>query len=618
MANARILVVEDEGIIAKDLDYTLKGLGYTVPAIAFSGEDAIKKAAELRPDLVVIDIVLKGHMNGVQAAEEIRDRFDIPVIYLTAYSDDKTLERAKVTQPFGYIVKPFDERELYTNIEMVLFKHNMERKLRESKQWLSTTLRCIGDAVVATDVSGFVTFMNPVAETLTGCKEEHVTGKPLREVFSIVSESTGRQVEDPAGKVLRTTVPERLGNDAILIGKDGTSRPIDDSVASIRDDKGNISGVVHVFRDTTERRRAEKALRQSERKCSAIIESSMTGIYIDQNGKIVFANNRFAEIYKYPREELVGIQAWRLVHPEDRALTNLIRAKRLRGEDAPSEYEARGLTKDGQTIWIKRRNIRIEYEGGPAILGNIVDITEQKRADEELRKINEELENFVRVVSHDLKNPIIAIQGFSSRLLKNCQAELGERSRGYLEQIMASARRMGVLVSDLEALAVVGQVVSNFRNIPSSEIVREVTSALQERLNDGGIELVVTDNFPIIYCDGERLYQVFENLLVNAIKYMGDTRNPKIEIGYEDKGNFDQFYVRDNGIGIDPKYHRRIFEMFQRLREKKDEEGTGLGLAIVDRIVSNHGGKVWVESKKGRGATFHFTLPKDPGLGRQS
>lgn len=618
MANVRILVVEDEGIIAKDLDYTLKGLGYTVPAIAFSGEDAIKKAAELRPDLVVIDIVLKGHMDGVQAAEEIRDRFDIPVIYLTAYSDDKTLERAKVTQPFGYIVKPFDERELYTNIEMVLFKHNMERKLRESKQWLSTTLRCIGDAVVATDVSGFVTFMNPVAETLTGCKEEHVTGKPLREVFSIVSESTGRQVEDPAGKVLRTTVPERLGNDAILIGKDGTSRPIDDSVASIRDDKGNISGVVHVFRDTTERRRAEKALRQSERKCSAIIESSMTGIYIDQNGKIVFANNRFAEIYKYPREELVGIQAWRLVHPEDRALTNLIRAKRLRGEDAPSEYEARGLTKDGQTIWIKRRNIRIEYEGGPAILGNIVDITEQKRADEELRKINEELENFVRVVSHDLKNPIIAIQGFSSRLLKNCQAELGERSRGYLEQIMASARRMGVLVSDLEALAVVGQVVSNFRNIPSSEIVREVTSALQERLNDGGIELVVTDNFPIIYCDGERLYQVFENLLVNAIKYMGDTRNPKIEIGYEDKGNFDQFYVRDNGIGIDPKYHRRIFEMFQRLREKKDEEGTGLGLAIVDRIVSNHGGKVWVESKKGRGATFHFTLPKDPGLGRQS
>lgn len=618
MANARILVVEDEGIIAKDLDYTLKGLGYTVPAIAFSGEDAIKKAAELRPDLVVIDIVLKGHMDGVQAAEEIRDRFDIPVIYLTAYSDDKTLERAKVTQPFGYIVKPFDERELYTNIEMVLFKHNMERKLRESKQWLSTTLRCIGDAVVATDVSGFVTFMNPVAETLTGCKEEHVTGKPLREVFSIVNESTGRRVEDPAGKILRTTVPERLGNDAILIGKDGTSRPIDDSVASIRDDKGNISGVVHVFRDTTERRRAEKALRQSERKCSAIIESSMTGIYIDQNGKIVFANNRFAEIYKYPREELVGIQAWRLVHPEDRALTNLIRAKRLRGEDAPSEYEARGLTKDGQTIWIKRRNIRIEYEGGPAILGNIVDITEQKRADEELRKINEELENFVRVVSHDLKNPIIAIQGFSSRLLKNCQAELGERSRGYLEQIMASARRMGVLVSDLEALAVVGQVVSNFRNIPSSEIVREVTSALQERLNDGGIELVVTDNFPIIYCDGERLYQVFENLLVNAIKYMGDTRNPKIEIGYEDKGNFDQFYVRDNGIGIDPKYHRRIFEMFQRLREKKDEEGTGLGLAIVDRIVSNHGGKVWVESKKGRGATFHFTLPKDPGLGRQS
>jgi signal transduction histidine kinase len=128
-------------------------------------------------------------------------------------------------------------------------------------------------------------------------------------------------------------------------------------------------------------------------------------------------------------------------------------------------------------------------------------------------------------------------------------------------------------------------------------------------VNQKGIELVVPDNLPTIYCDGNRIYQVFENLLVNAIKFMRGTQNPRIEIGCEDKEGFHQFYVRDNGIGIDPKHHREIFERFHRLRQIEDEEGTGLGLAIVERIVNNHGGRVWVESEPGIGSRFYFTIP---------
>jgi signal transduction histidine kinase len=153
-------------------------------------------------------------------------------------------------------------------------------------------------------------------------------------------------------------------------------------------------------------------------------------------------------------------------------------------------------------------------------------------------------------------------------------------------------------------------VVSTYKDVPSLQIVRNVTSGLQDRLKENRIEFVVANNLPTICCDGERIYQVFENLLVNAIKFMRGTKDPKVELGYEDRGDFHQFRLRDNGIGIDPKYHREVFEMFHRLKEIKDEEGTGLGLAIVDRIVNNHGGKVWVESKKGNGATFYFTLPK--------
>lgn len=375
---------------------------------------------------------------------------------------------------------------------------------------------------------------------------------------------------------------------------------------------GDILGYQGIIRDITKRKLAEEALRESEKKYSTLVENSLTGIYIDQDEKIVFANNRFAEIYRYPKGKLIGIETWRLVHPDDRSMTKQMRARRLSGEDAQSEYEARGLTKDGETIWITRRNARIEYKGRPAILGNVVDITEQKRAEAELRKTNEELKNFVSVVSHDLKTPVIAIHGFASRLLKHYQEKLEDKGSRQLEQIMAGARRMELLVSDLLTLSRIGRIVPTFEHVASSEIVRNVISGIQNRIKEKGIEVVVADNLPTIYCDGERIYQVFENLLVNATKFTADIKKPKIEIGYKDGGDPHLFYVRDNGIGIDPEHHLRIFEMFHRLKLKEDEEGTGLGLAIVDRIIKNHGGKVWVESEKDKGATFYFTVPKRP------
>jgi PAS domain S-box-containing protein len=238
------------------------------------------------------------------------------------------------------------------------------------------------------------------------------------------------------------------------------------------------------------------------------------------------------------------------------------------------------------------------------------DITELRRTEAELMRINEELKNFVHVVSHDLKSPLIAIQGFSGKLVKNYQENIGERGREYLEHINSSARRMELLISDLLALSKIGQVVSSFQNVSVRSIVEKVIPDLEDRLEEKGIQLHISPHLPEIQCDGERLCQVFENLLSNAIKYMGKERNGEVEIGYEDEEESHRFYVRDNGIGIDPQFHEKIFEKYQRL-EGTQEEGTGLGLAIVERIVKNHGGRVWVESAKGRGATFYFTVAKE-------
>ena len=164
MSKIRILVAEDEKLVAKDIDNMLQGLGYEVLGVVARGEDAVARAGQAKPDLILMDIVLKGEVDGIQAAEKIWEAWYIPVIYLTAYADDRTLERAKLTGPFGYILKPFDERELQTTIEMAFYKAGMDRKLREREEWLSTVLRSIGDGVIATDEAGRVTFMNAVAE----------------------------------------------------------------------------------------------------------------------------------------------------------------------------------------------------------------------------------------------------------------------------------------------------------------------------------------------------------------------------------------------------------------------------------------------------------------------
>ncbi|MDZ7290530.1 MAG: response regulator [candidate division KSB1 bacterium] len=254
---ARILIVEDENIVAKDIQNTLKGLGYEVTAIVASGEDAILKAAETRPDLVLMDIMLKGYQDGVEAAQQILALYNIPVIYLTAYTDEKTLQRAKVTEPYGYILKPFEERELHIAIEMAIHKHQMSKKLREREQWLTTILKSISDAVIVTDAKGAITFMNPIAEALTGWTQREALGKELAEVFKIVDPEThstiAKQVRDSGD-----------ANPSLLVARDGRETHIDDNATPIRDENGNLTDVVLVFRDISERKRAEEKLQQQE------------------------------------------------------------------------------------------------------------------------------------------------------------------------------------------------------------------------------------------------------------------------------------------------------------------------------------------------------------------
>ncbi|MDB9341923.1 MULTISPECIES: hybrid sensor histidine kinase/response regulator [Cyanophyceae] len=257
MDQVRILVVEDEVIVARTIANQLNQLGYTVTGKASSGEVAIAKALETKPQLMLMDIILKGNMDGITAAASIREQLDIPVIFLTAYGDDKTLQRAKLTQPFGYVVKPFTSKDLRIAVEIGLLKHQLEQDLRENRDKLATLLNSMSDAVIATDDQAKVTFMNPAAESLTGWKQADAQGKDITIIFNIVDEITEAALENPVLKVLRDHKVVYLGEFTSLITKDGKKVPIGDSASPIMRRPNQIDGVVVVFWDLSERRQRE-------------------------------------------------------------------------------------------------------------------------------------------------------------------------------------------------------------------------------------------------------------------------------------------------------------------------------------------------------------------------
>src|SRR5262245_3384414 len=266
MIRAQIMVVEDESIVAEDMKAMLEGFGYTVPAVAFSGEEAVSKAFDTHLDLVLMDIVLKGQMSGVEAVERIRSRRNFPVVDVTAYADEKTVRRAKATEPYGYILKPFDARELQTAIEIALYKHQMEKKLHESEQRLSMTLRNIDDALITTDSRGRVTFMNPRAEALSGWSQEEGVGGHGTEVFQVRHDTAEELAESTFVQVLRGGVAVDFEDHHLsLVSKDGTARPIEGSAAPLRDDQGNMIGVVLVFQDITERQQLQEYVVQAQK-----------------------------------------------------------------------------------------------------------------------------------------------------------------------------------------------------------------------------------------------------------------------------------------------------------------------------------------------------------------
>ncbi len=394
MNRSQILVVEDERIVAKDIQVKLKSFGYAVPVVASSADEALKAVTENRPDLVLMDIVLKGKEDGIEAAQQIRSRYDVPIVYLTAYADAQTLNRAKETGPFGYVLKPFKERDLQIAVEMALYKHQMERRLREHEEWLHTTLESIGDAVIATDVTGAIQFLNAPAEILTGWTRKDALGKDLVDVFHVLDIETRERIIDPVSTVLLEGRDFELSNHTIVRSSSGNETPILQSGSPIKDRHGNIFGVVLVFRDMTEHHRNLEALRRSQERYRLLFEHNPQPMWVFDKQSLAFlaVNNAAVLAYGYSEEEFLRMTI-KDIRPAEEipALVDRLTSSQPQLSQGTWKHQK----KDGTVIIAEVSTHELEFEGRDALLVLAIDVTERERVEEAIRESESRYRNLV-------------------------------------------------------------------------------------------------------------------------------------------------------------------------------------------------------------------------------
>ena len=258
LEKAKILVVEDEQITAMAITETLKDLGFKVVGHANCSDAAVSLAEKKDPDLILMDIKLDGKIDGIKTAEIIKKNYNIPVIFLTAYSDQSTLNRAKITEPFSYLLKPLNERELLASIQIAIFHHHAEMKIKANEQWLSTTLNSIGDAVISTNAKGEIEFLNPIAENLIGWKKDRASHKKIENVIKLTHPEKGKLIQNPVLEVIKKSKKIFLEKNIFLINQKNKSIPVEINTAPILDSNENVIGAVQIIRDISERISAEQ------------------------------------------------------------------------------------------------------------------------------------------------------------------------------------------------------------------------------------------------------------------------------------------------------------------------------------------------------------------------
>lgn len=621
MKKPRIVIVEDDMIIAKDIKSTVEAHGYQVAGMVTTGEEAVLKTGELLPDLVIMDVKLKGELDGIDAALQIKDLYDTPIVYLTSYVDDKTIGRAKITGPLGYILKPYEEIELCTALEIALYKDSLDKKMREHERWLSTILKSIGDAVIATDKDGSIKFINPVAEHLTGWSADETLNRPLSDIYTLKEMTLPAASENMADSLPDSSFHSE---ERLLLRRDKQEIPIDETSAPIINEKGEVTGTVLVFSDVSERRQVQMKLQESEELYRTLAEAAKENIYtVDAAGRIIYANSFAASNFGIAQESIIGMHLFD-VYPSQVAEDFIISIRKI-FESGSFQNQEEKLSLPSKEVWYEYRLYPIYRSDGTvkAVLVISRDITSRKRVEEYLKMAKEQAEaasleknRFLAHISHEIRTPLNAIIGFSELLRDSAQAA---SQKDYINVIHESG---SVLMALIEDILDISRIESGMMRLQTEifnleYVVDNVVKILRLRLKSDSVIFVLDFDYHLAVDftgDPTRISQILLNLLNNALKF---TEKGEVflsltagEVSSDRKSQMISLKVRDTGIGIPYDKQRIIFDAFIQADSSTTRKfgGTGLGLTITKAVVEKMGGVIVCTSEVGKGSEFDVTL----------
>jgi PAS domain S-box-containing protein len=660
---ASVLVVDDEARQLAALCDTLEDTGYKATGFT-SARHALAALRESEFDLLLTDLTMP-EMDGVALLREAQaiDPHLVGVV-ATAHGTIDTAVRAMQAGALDYILKPFTLSAALPVIERALQVKRLRSEniqLREALALseVSTTVASVLDPQVVLDKvadamyaslgsNGTALFIaNHDRRTLDAAIVRGEAWSHIRDLSYPIDASVAAwaaRMQDVFSHVIEAEdIPRHLWpqlGTAVAIPMLAGGRlngmiafePVGPHRRVTRGELRVVSILAGAAAAALDHALLIGKLREAEQRYRRLADNAQDVVFryeLMPQPRFTYINSAVTTVSGYSPEEHYADPDLirRIIHPEDR-----VRLDEALAQEAPvPQRTLRWVRRDGAIVWIEERNVPVFDERGDliAIEGIARDITERKQAEEDIRRLNQTLEERVRTrtaqlemankdleafsfsVSHDLRAPLRAINGFGQLLREQSGMRLGEEAEGYLARIETASHRMGEIIEGLLRLAQASRLKPRYESLDLAELAREIAADLQTIQPERSVQIIIQAP---LHCRGDRqlLQTALENLLGNAWKFTARRSNACIEVGLTLQDDVRVFFVRDNGAGFDPSGATKVFDAFQRLHSAQDFPGSGIGLATVQRIIRNHGGDIWAESQSGKGATFYFTLPGSP------
>ena len=617
-----VLLVEDEKIVAKYIEKQLEGAGYTLLACVAKGEEALEKVESLKPDIVLMDIKLIGGMDGIEAADIIRKNYQTPVIFLTSLTDDESFHRAKIAEPFGYLIKPIEINEFNRAVEMAIYKNKIYNELIDTKQRFVTAIEAARTRVWELWIDKDMLILDSNLPQLFGYSED-VVQKTSIERMDLVYEEDREKVS----KAIKECVEGKSKTFELehrMYGKNGAVNWILLRGLHLPAENHKPARLIGSATDITERKNYEEALRESEEKFRKIFESSGVGIAtLGPDGQFTKVNNSFCEIIGYTERELIGINFRNITHPGDlekslELTKTLLKDVAIEGKSLEKRY----LHKNGDIVWaLTTVSLIRDAEGKPQFfIAQVQDITKRKKFEEQLVKYTEELkllnaakDKFFSIISHDLRSPFNSLLGLTEYISQSYDEMTPLEIKTSISSVYSSSKAVYDLILNLLEWSMIqsGRLTVDKSVINLIELGNEIKNLYEDIANRKQLELIININEDIlVYADKYMIDAIIRNFVSNSIKFT----NPggKIIVKGIINGDNAEVSVTDTGIGISTENQKNLFRIDEQFRRDgtDNEKGTGLGLILCKEFIEKNNGVLWIESEEGKGSRFSFTVPR--------